>query len=122
MINSVRYLSGLVCCLLLLLPLGASAQDTGADSSDPQVEKIAVPSKLASPRATMATFLHSMNDIKRGDPAKIESAVTTLDLSDVNSMVRAERGEDLPWMLLEVLDRTRIIVLEDIPESATGNP
>ncbi|MCP4290035.1 MAG: mechanosensitive ion channel family protein, partial [Gammaproteobacteria bacterium] len=63
-----------------------------------------------------------MNDIKRGDPAKIESAVTTLDLSDVNSMVRAERGEDLAWMLLEVLDRTRIIVLEDIPESATGNP
>lgn len=70
----------------------------------------------------MASFLHAMNDIKRGDPERIGDALSTLDLSAINTIVRRERGEDLAWTLLEVLDRTRIIVLEEIPETTEGNP
>ena len=79
-----------------------------------------VPQGLKSPRATMETFLHAMNDIKRGSPEKIEAATSTLDLSGINSLVRKERGTDLAWMLIEVLDRTRIVNLKKIPDHTDG--
>jgi MscS family membrane protein len=81
----------------------------------------AVPENLNSPRATMETFLHAMNDIKRGVPDRIETAISTLDLSDINPLVRNERGEDLAWMLLEVLDRTKIIDVKKIPNRLEGS-
>jgi MscS family membrane protein len=119
-------LRGLICLLILLsLPFSPLAQEAFPEQPAPAAqasEKVPVPSALASPRATMATFLHAMNDIKRGDPERIGDAITTLDLSSINTIVRRERGEDLAWTLLEVLDRTRIIVLEEIPDSADGNP
>ncbi len=77
---------------------------------------------LSSPRATMGTFLHAMNDIKRGEPDRIEDALTTLDLSAVNTLVRRERGADLAWTLLEILDRTRVIELKRIPDRKSGAP
>ncbi len=93
------------------LPVWAEAADTAAP---------VVAESLASPRATMATFLHAMNDIKRGDPEQIDTALTTLDLSGINALVRRERGIDLAWTLLEVLDRTRLVVLEKIPDKPKG--
>jgi len=81
-----------------------------------------VPAALESPRATMGTFLHAMNDIKRGKSERIEDAVSTLDLSGVNPLVRRERGEDLAWMLLEVLDKTREVDLDRVPARKEGKP
>ena len=81
-----------------------------------------IPETLKSPRATMETFLHAMNDIKRDKPERISDAVTTLDLSSVNPIVREERGSDLAWMLLEVMDRTKIIKTERIPGRTKGKP
>ncbi|MCB1736999.1 MAG: mechanosensitive ion channel family protein [Gammaproteobacteria bacterium] len=102
--------------LLLILcfafPLLAQAGDTATEG-----ETASVAPELMSPRATMATFLHAMNDIGRGQPGRIADAVMTLDLSEVSALIRRERGEDLAWMLLDVLDRTREIDLERIPES-----
>ncbi|MCU7866064.1 MAG: mechanosensitive ion channel family protein [Candidatus Thiodiazotropha sp. (ex Lucinoma borealis)] len=80
-----------------------------------------IPEGLKSPRATMETFLHAMNDIKRGSAERIEAAVSTLDISEINSLVRAERGEDLAWMLLEVLDHTKIIDVKKIPTRSEGS-
>ena len=57
-----------------------------------------------------------MNDIKRGKPERIEQALTTLDLAAINPLIRNERGSELAWQLLEVMDRTRRVVLETIPE------
>ncbi|MCU7906982.1 MAG: mechanosensitive ion channel family protein [Candidatus Thiodiazotropha sp. (ex Epidulcina cf. delphinae)] len=85
-----------------------------------EVVRETIPTGLKNPRATMETFLHAMNDIKRGSPDRIEAALTTLDLSAVNPLVRKERGDDLAWMLLEVLDRTRIINLKAIPAVDEG--
>ncbi|MES9962245.1 MAG: mechanosensitive ion channel family protein [Candidatus Sedimenticola sp. 20ELBAFRAG] len=105
--------------VILAFPL--YAQEKTADES--KVEEAApVSESLKNPRATMETFLHAMNDIKRGKPERINDAVTTLDLSGVNELVRKERGRDLAWMLLEVMDRTRIIKTERIPARTEGKP
>jgi MscS family membrane protein len=99
-------------------PQATVAPDTNgaAPASSPdQAAAPQVPEELASPRATMASFLEAMNDIKRGEPDRIEAAVRTLDLSGVNALVRTERGRDLAWMLLEVLDRTRLVDTDKVP-------
>jgi len=110
--------------LLLLSGLSQSIYSqegvTGTESA--AVKAAAPPDTLISPRATMETFLHAMNDIKRGEPQRIDDAVTTLDLSDVSPLVRRERGRDLAWMLLEVMDRTRLIDTGRIPANPTGEP
>ncbi|MEW4983171.1 MAG: mechanosensitive ion channel family protein [Cycloclasticus sp.] len=77
---------------------------------------------LSSPRDTLTTFLHSMNDIKRGKAARIDSATSTLDLSAINPLIREEKGRDLAWMLLEAIDKTKIVNLSKIPSKKTGKP
>lgn len=97
-------------------PESASPASNGQEVLDP------VELGLSSPRDTMQTFLSAMNDIKRGDPEQIKQAMKTLDLSGINLLVRTEKGRDLAWTLLEILDRTRIIQLENIPNRKTGDP
>jgi MscS family membrane protein len=111
-----RTLFFLILLLFPILPLLAEEPKAEPQSPPP------VPESLSSPRATMGTFLHAMNDIKRGEPERIDDAITTLDLSDVNSLVRAERGRDLAWMLLEVMDRTRVENLKRVPNKSKGKP
>ncbi|MCW8890148.1 MAG: mechanosensitive ion channel family protein [Sedimenticola sp.] len=97
------------------------SQEKGETDEEAKQRK-APPSTLVSPRATMETFLHAMNDIKRGDPERINDALTTLDLSGVNQLVRKERGRDLAWMLLEVMDRTRVVDTNRVPARTSGKP
>ncbi|WP_428633391.1 mechanosensitive ion channel family protein, partial [Sedimenticola sp.] len=110
--------------LLLLSGLSQAAlgQENEPGSDNSSVKAASPPETLISPRATMETFLHAMNDIKRGDPQRIDDAVTTLDLSDISPLVRRERGRDLAWMLLEVMDRTRVIDTRRIPAGQNGKP
>ncbi|MES9944837.1 MAG: mechanosensitive ion channel domain-containing protein [Candidatus Thiodiazotropha sp.] len=115
--------------LILIITLLASAHPGWAEQEQASEKGVksetsseeAVPANLKSPRATMETFLHAMNDIKRGAPDRIEAAISTLDLSDINQLVRKERGQDLAWMLLEVLDRTKIIDVKKIPSRIEGS-
>ncbi len=109
--------------LLLVAVTATTPAQTATGGGEPQArEPAVVPETLRSPRATLATFLHAMNDIKRGKPERIDDAVSTLDLTDINTLVRRERGRDLAWMLLEVLDRTRLIDLQRVPDRTTGKP
>ena len=119
--NDMKHLLSLFILLVLLFSDTALGADQTA-AAEPAPEPPPVPEALRTPRATMATFLHSMNDIKRGKPDRIADAVQTLDLSEVNPLVRRERGADLAWMLLEVLDRTKRIDLERIPDHEQGEP
>ncbi len=75
---------------------------------------------LSSPRETFTTFLHSMNEIKRGQAERINDATHTLDLSAINPLIREEKGRDLAWMLLEAIDKTEIVKLKRIPDYKTG--
>ncbi len=122
--NPARRLAWLVILLLFFLPASAAEGENAgeADRKAAAEQAARVPESLQSPRATMATFLHAMNDIKRGDPERIADALSTLDLSGVNPLVRRERGEDLAWMLLEILDRTRLVDLERVPDRREGEP
>ncbi|MCG8082022.1 MAG: mechanosensitive ion channel family protein [Candidatus Thiodiazotropha taylori] len=110
---------------LLLLSLFSQppwAEETkdNADTEQSQSKPAPIPQTLKSPRATMETFLHAMNDIKRGAPERIDAAITTLDLSAINSLVRKEQGSDLAWMLIEVMDRTRVVDLKKVPNHSDG--
>ena len=88
--------------------------DTAAEAPKP------VPEALISPRATMTTFIHSMNDVKDGELDKMKDAISTMDLESVNPLVRNERGENLAWLLLEVMDRTRLVNLQKITNKQEG--
>lgn len=107
--------------LLLLQSLNSWAEESTKDL-EKSPEPAAVPESLKSPRATMTTFIRSMNDIKRGQPERIQDAVSSLDLDAVNKLVREEQGRTLAWTLLEILDRTRVIQLDRVPARTKGKP
>ncbi len=95
--------------------IGLAPLTTNKQADETDKEEV-VPKTLQSPRATMATFIHAMNDLKRGDSDAIKTALTTLDLSDINALVAKEHGTALAWMLLEAIDKTRFIEFSDIPK------
>ncbi|MGB0721633.1 MAG: mechanosensitive ion channel family protein [Gammaproteobacteria bacterium] len=104
-------------CLVLLGHAHAAESVANDESAD-----TVVPSALSSPRATMETFLQAMNDIKRGQPGRIDDAISALDLSGVNPLVQRERGSELAWTLLEIMDRTRRVDTARVPNRAEGAP
>ncbi|NNJ90342.1 MAG: mechanosensitive ion channel [Gammaproteobacteria bacterium] len=104
--------------LLILSTLLVAEENQGETASEAPKP---VPESLISPRATMATFIHSMNDVKDGELEKITDAISALDLESVNPLVRNERGKNLAWLLLEVMDRTRLVNLEKITDKQEGN-
>ncbi len=121
----LRILTALILAYgLLAAPLAAQEllpqAPPAAEEPAPEVAAPAprIPEALETPRAAMATFLGAMNAIKtQGEDERIADAMAALDLSGVNAIVRKERGSDLAWMLLDVLDRTRTVTLEEIPEA-----
>jgi len=48
------------------------------------------------------------------------SAIATLDLSEINALVRSERGTDLAWMLLDIMERTCPVVRDKVPAGKAG--
>jgi MscS family membrane protein len=104
--------------------LGLPAQTEAAAPAAPAVAEVKPkpPETLRSPRATMQTFLDAMGGVKREEPGQLERAISTLDLEHLNPMIQRERGADLSWMLLEVLDRTRYVRVEYLPDWTQGEP
>lgn len=99
----------------------AKGEAAARPSGEQNTEAAVSPASLSSPRETLRTFLGAMNDIKRGDPQRLQDALETLDLSEINPLVRRERGESLAWQLLEIMDRTRRVDLKDVPlDPGTG--
>ncbi len=117
----------LLALLLLGMGVGPSAQtaapavenDTAQEESAPEETAQALPE---SPRAAIKQFLDAMNEVKRGEPKEMDQALATLDLSDINPLVRREQGINLAWTLLEVIDRTRYVEFDKVPERQTGEP
>lgn len=110
--------------ITLLLFLSSYTSLFAAEETTAAVNESSVVSTqgLTSPRDTFTTFLKNMNDIKRGQADHINIAVRTLDLSHINPLVRQEKGRDIAWMLLEAMDKTKIIKLSSIPRRTTGKP
>jgi MscS family membrane protein len=77
-----------------------------------------VPQELASPRATMATFLGAFY----ADPPDIKAAARCLDLTDLSGEIRAIKGREFAVQLKDILDRSILIDLGKIPDAADGEP
>ena len=110
--------------LLLLLSCfwsPAVFAETSEQTEVKTVKQQEVPRALRSPRATMGSFLRAMNDVKQGKSTRIEDAIKTLDLEELNPLIRVERGSVLAWMLLEVIDRTRYVRFNGIPDYTEGD-
>lgn len=99
----MRYASAV--CILLLMPLAVGAQSSTADEGAGTPPEI--PQSLRTPRATMQTYLDAMTRLLDGDDSALPSALSTLDLSEISTLVREEKGAELAWILREVLNLTR---------------
>ncbi|MCB1748253.1 MAG: mechanosensitive ion channel family protein [Gammaproteobacteria bacterium] len=109
--RALRLLLTLLACALLVAPaaeaqLGVAPGATPADNA-PAAEPPPIPDSLASPRATMETFLAAMEGLREGHDGALDQALSTLDLGDINPLVRREKGEEIAWMLREVIELTR---------------
>jgi MscS family membrane protein len=77
------------------------------------------PETLASARATMKTFLEAFYAEEGAD---LEQAARCLDLSEVPSEVLGLKGRELSVQLKDVIDRTRYVEYEKIPDDPDGTP
>lgn len=69
---------------------------------------------LTSPKETMETFLTAMSAVIAGDKSQIETALTTMDLSGVNSFIRKDRGGELAGSLFTIIENSGQIDLDRI--------
>jgi MscS family membrane protein len=83
--------------------MGPPAQGSSTSPAEPKVVDIA---GYRSPRETLQTFFAAMDKAKTGDVEQLNSAINTLDLSEVNVLIRPEVGRDLVWTLYEVIYRS----------------
>lgn len=77
-------------------------------------------SSLSTPRETMTYFLKTMKAYKTGDPAAIDLAVKTLDLSHIDQAVRTDIGRLKARRLINTLDRLEYIEVDEIPDTKEG--
>ena len=73
----------------------------------------------ASPRATMRTFLDAF--YVDGVP-ELATAMACLDLSGLPAEMRRLKGRELAAKLKQVIDRSRYVRFEDIPDNPEGPP
>ncbi|RLA20965.1 MAG: mechanosensitive ion channel family protein [Gammaproteobacteria bacterium] len=116
-----------ISCFLLLFSFNTIADMSGLglptqEEEVKEVKKTPESMGLASPKETMSTFFSSMDKVNKGHSEAIEGAISTLDLSEVNDLIRKEKGGEAAWVLLEVIDRTRVINLEKVSTRKTGRP
>jgi len=96
--------------LLLLVPVVYADDIALIDTEDALV----IPESLSNPRETMRTFIMAMQAVNSGQKQQIKQAVSTFDLSDVNSLIRASRGKTLAYTLTSVIERSKKVVLSSI--------
>jgi MscS family membrane protein len=108
---------------LLVVAASAICWSQEAEEKPPQGEPTAsprsIPHALRSPRATMETFLGAFYT---GVGPDLDRAATCLDLSGLSPAVRSLRGHELAGQLKRVIDRTRLVDLQSIPDDPDGRP
>lgn len=79
-----------------------------------------VSSKLNTPRKTMENFLTAMDAVKKGEVLKIQDAIETLDLSNVDQGSRRYIGRLAAENIINTIDRIAKVDLENIPNYENG--
>lgn len=77
-----------------------------------------IPATRRTPRATMATFLEAMNS----KPPNNAEAVKCLDPTGQDEKVWGVLGPELAVKLKNVMDKTKEVVLPEIPDKPDGEP
>lgn len=93
------------------------AAEAPVEAPPPPARPEPVPPERRTPRATMMSFLEAFYQ-EGGMP----QAVAALDLSEVPAALREMKGPELAVQLKEVLDRTRLIDPEEIPDDPAAGP
>ncbi|MGD2115503.1 MAG: mechanosensitive ion channel family protein, partial [Acidobacteriota bacterium] len=99
-------------------PAGSTPPADPAAGQEAGSEPEPVPPERRTPRATMMSFLEAFYQEEGG----IEQAVAALDLSEVPEAVQPVKGPELAVQLKEILDRTRLIDPEEIPDRPDADP
>ena len=126
--KSMTVRPSLAALLLALIGLGAGlpalAQEAAAPSAEPPgTSPPEIPSERASARATLYSFLAAFDPAQQVDgKADLAAAAACLDLSQVPRSLRAREGERLAIALKDVVDRTRYVVMEEVPDRPDGQP
>ncbi len=99
--------------LSALPALEASVEKKKHESPPKPAVNDEVPVVRRTPRATMGTFLDAMSS----DPPDITAAIMCLDPTGQDAETWAVKGKELATKLKNVMDKTRVVVLADIPEA-----
>ncbi|PCJ30839.1 MAG: mechanosensitive ion channel protein MscS [Gammaproteobacteria bacterium] len=106
----------LVLNLLFIAPLTSIADETISAEID-----VPVPESLSSPRNTMQTFISSMAAVREGDRSQLSTAISTLNLAGMSSLIRVSKGKELAYTLSSVIERSKKVVLKSIPNRPTDS-
>lgn len=72
--------------------------------------------EFSSPRATFSTFFEAF---ARDD---LEGAAECIDLRSVPYVARKEIGQEMAVKIKQILDRSRLVLLQELPGASTGDP
>jgi MscS family membrane protein len=114
------FLLTLLAALLLSLAPAATGQDGDQEPAAPAAPT--PPAEQRSPRATMRTFLVSMNDVAKGREESLAEAVACLDLSQLPVVIREESGVAAAVQLKEAMDRLEFVDPSAIPDVNDAPP
>ena len=73
-----------------------------------------VPQSLSNPRETMKTFVNAMEAVNADDKKQITDAISTLDLRDINELIRTSKGKEFAHTLSSVIERSKKVVFSSI--------
>ncbi|MEM7049792.1 MAG: mechanosensitive ion channel family protein [Acidobacteriota bacterium] len=110
---SNRYVLALLVAFFAFLANPVPGQEGPEEVTEPRPE-------VASPRATLTTFLSAFKDDNATRARRVAAA--TLDLSDLPAAARELQGADLAVQLKDVIDRTEYVDLAAIPDDPSGPP
>ncbi len=114
--RSLGYLLSVSLLLLIGTSPLVSAEETATTGDAKAPAAKPVPEALATPRATMRSFIGAMQAFVDKEREDIEPAIAALNLSEINAVVRDEAGADRAWMLWEILERAKPVRLTRIPD------
>ena len=102
--------ASLLCCAASAQAPEAAADKTGDGAQTP---------RLDTPRATVRTFLDSMNAVQAGNTERLAAALACLHLGEGPDAIAPDQAEGLALQLYEVIDQFTLR-LESIPERVEG--
>lgn len=90
------------------------------DASTVNVVVQEAPESLKNPRETMRTFMDAMKQVSLGQSEQITEATSTLDLSQIPTLIRKDRGEELAYSLSSIIERSKAVKFSSISDKPEG--